>query len=254
MAAGGDGTINAVASAVVHTPATLGVIPAGTLNHFARDLGIPIEPEAAALELQNGREVSVDVGAVNGRIFINNSVLGLYPVYRAAKEAYERKGLSSTRAGRFFAVLGGMLRVFWRLPHLKLRLVASGVEREIRTAFVLIANNEHELEDWNIGRRRSLEEGCLWVYAMRPCSRWGLLKFFVLFVLKQFRKRDAFEVFKVRELRIEARQRYIRVGIDGEIARMETPLDYESLPKALHVIAPATYVSEKANAERVDTA
>jgi diacylglycerol kinase family enzyme len=247
VAAGGDGTVNAVASSVVNSAASLGVIPAGTLNHFARDLAIPVDPEAAAQALGGGREVSVDVGAVNGRIFINNSVLGLYPVYRAAKEAFERKGLKSTRLGRFFAVIGGMLRVFWRLPHLQLRLIVNGTDRHIRTAFVLIANNEHELEDWNIGRRRSLHEGLLWVYALRPCSRWALLKFFVLFVFKRFRERDAFDVFKVRELYIEARRRrHVRVGIDGEIVQLENPLRYESLPGALRVIAPAAYFEGKA--------
>ncbi|MBV9441619.1 MAG: NAD(+)/NADH kinase [Acidobacteriaceae bacterium] len=247
VAAGGDGTVNAVASSVVNSDVRLGVIPAGTLNHFARDLAIPIDPGAAAHALAAGREASVDVGAVNGRIFINNSVLGLYPVYRAAKEAFERKGLKSTRLGRFFAVIGGILRVFWRLPHLHLRFIVNGTDRDMRTAFVLVANNEHELEDWNIGRRRSLGEGLLWVYALRPCSRWALLKFFVLFVFKRFRKRDAFDVFKVRELHIEARRRrHIRVGVDGEIVQLENPLYYESLPRALRVIAPAAYFEGKA--------
>src|SRR3954451_19782261 len=82
VAAGGDGTINAVASALVNKPAALGVIPAGTLNHFARDLAIEIDPEKAARQLAEGHEITVDVGSVNGCIFINNSVLGIYPVYR----------------------------------------------------------------------------------------------------------------------------------------------------------------------------
>ena len=243
VAAGGDGTVNAVASALVNTTATLGVIPAGTLNHFARDLAIEIDPEKAARQLAEGHEVIVDVGSINGRVFINNSVLGVYPVYRATREAYESRGLGKTSVGRFFAVLGGILRVFWRMPHMAVQLVIDGRKRVMRTPFVLIANNEHELEEWRIGRRASLEEGHLWVYVMRRSSRWSLLRFFISFVFGRFSRKDAFEEFRVRELRIETKRKRIGVGVDGEIVQMQSPLEYRSLPKSLRVIAPSNYVS-----------
>src|SRR5947199_3052283 len=79
VAGGGDGTVSAVASALVGTDKALGVLPLGTLNHFAKDLCIPLEVVGAARNVCEGREVSVDVGEVNGRVFINNSGLGLYP-------------------------------------------------------------------------------------------------------------------------------------------------------------------------------
>ena len=247
VAAGGDGTVNAVASALVNKPAALGVIPAGTLNHFARDLAIEIDPEKAARQLAAGHEVTVDVGSVNGRIFINNSVLGIYPVYRAAREAYEARGLGKTAVGRFFAVLGGILRVFWRVPHMTVRLEINGQTRVMRTPFVLIANNEHELEEWRIGRRRSLREGHLWVYVMRRSSRWSLLRFFVSFIFGRFSRKNAFEEFRVRELRIETKRKRIGVGVDGEIVPMQSPLEYRSLPQALRVIAPANYLENGNN-------
>jgi diacylglycerol kinase family enzyme len=245
VAAGGDGTINAVASVLINKPAALGVIPAGTLNHFARDLAIEIDPEKAARQFADGHEVMVDVGWVNGRIFVNNSVLGIYPVYRAAREAYEARGLGKTSIGRFLAVLGGILRVFWRVPHMAVRLVVNGQTRVMRTPFVLIANNEHELEEWRIGRRTSLSKGHLWVYVMRKSSRWSLLRFFVSFILGRFSKKDAFEEFRVRELRIETRRKRIGVGVDGEIVQMQSPLEYRSLPKSLRVIAPSNYLSDR---------
>jgi diacylglycerol kinase family enzyme len=243
IAAGGDGTINAVASAIVNTPVALGVIPAGTLNHFARDLHIAIDPLEAARQLRTAREVCVDVGSVNGRIFINNSVLGFYPVYRAAKDAYEPRGLGSNRLGRFFAALGGTLRVFWRLPHVTLHFVIDGQTHKMQTAFVLVANNEHELEEWRIGRRHSMQEGYLWIYVMGRCSRWALLRFFISFVFGKFSRQDAFEVFKTRELCIEARRQKISVGVDAEIVKLNTPLEYRSIPLGLRVIAPADYKS-----------
>ena len=244
VAAGGDGTVNAVASALVNKPAALGVIPAGTLNHFARDLAIEIDPEAAARQLTQGHEITVDVGWVNGRIFINNSVLGIYPVYRAARESYEARGLGKTGVGRFLAVLGGILRVLWRVPHLAVRLEVNGQTHVMRTPFVLIANNEHELEEWHIGRRASLREGSLWVYVMQKSSRWALLRFFFSFIFGRFSKKDAFEEFRVREVRIETKRKRIGVGVDGEIVQMQSPLEYRSLPKALRVIAPSTYLSD----------
>ncbi len=242
VAAGGDGTINAVASSAVATGKTLGVIPAGTLNHFARDLEISLDPKAAAEQFRDGHEIQVDVGSVNGRIFINNSVLGVYPVYWVARQELESYGLGSTRLGRFFAVLGGIIRVFWRMPHVTLNFVTdSGAPKRMRTPFVLVANNEHELEDWRIGHRSALDEGYLWVYVMRKCSRWAVLRYFTSFIFKRFSKNDAFEVFKVKELRIESKRRKIRVGVDGEVLKMNTPLEYCSRPQALRVIAPITY-------------
>ena len=79
MAAGGDGTINSVASAVVGSEKSLGVLPFGTMNHFAKDLHIPLDLEGAVNTIVAGHKTKVDVGEVNGRIFLNNSSLGLYP-------------------------------------------------------------------------------------------------------------------------------------------------------------------------------
>lgn len=249
VAAGGDGTINAVASAAVATSKTLGVIPAGTLNHFARDLEISLDPAEAAEQFRTGHEIKVDVGTVNGRIFINNSVLGLYPVYRTARRSIESHGFGSTRIGRFFSIVGGIIQVFLRLPHLKLRFVTENETRQIKTPFVLIANNEHELETWRIGHRRAMNEGFLWIYVMRKCSRLTLLRFFASFLFKQFSRHDAFEIFKVKEIRIESKRKEIRVGIDGEVVRMKTPLQYASKPEALRVIAPMNYLPERSGKE-----
>jgi diacylglycerol kinase family enzyme len=86
VAGGGDGTINAVASVVAGTDVTMGVLPVGTLNHFARDLNIPLDIEAAAKVIAEGRTIQVDIGEVNGRRFINNAIIGLYPIYRLHRD------------------------------------------------------------------------------------------------------------------------------------------------------------------------
>lgn len=238
VAAGGDGTITAVACAVVKTDTALGVIPAGTLNHFARDLGISLNPEEAAGQLRGGKQITVDVGEVNGRVFLNNSVLGLYPVYRAARGMFESKGLGKSAFGRFFAVVGGIARAFWRLPHLRVRVVADGETRSLKTPFVLIANNEHELERGRIGKRAAMDRGHLWVYVMRHSSRWSLLKYFVQYVVGRFSKREVFEELQAKEVSIDVRRKRISVGIDGEIVKLKAPLQYRCLPGVLNVIAP----------------
>jgi diacylglycerol kinase family enzyme len=247
VAAGGDGTINAVAHAVVNTHHALGVIPAGTLNHFARDLAIPLNVEDAAQSLVNGHEIKVDVGTVNGRLFVNNSVLGLYPVYRAARDAYERKGLGANRFTRFIAVLRSLVRVLVHMPSYRLHLMLEdGRSVHIETAFVLVANNEHEVEHWNIGHRQYLDQGHLWIYVLKQCNRWGLCGFFLRFLLKRFSRHDAFDIYKARSVRVEARVRHLKVSLDGEIARLETPLEFRSLPGALRVIAPLGYTPQLA--------
>ena len=245
VAAGGDGTVNAVAAALVNSHAALAVIPAGTLNHFARDLTVPLDLDGAAECASSGHEIETDVGCVNDRIFINNSVLGMYPIYRAAREAYERRGLTGNRFLTFLAVARALARVLWNLPHLTLQLtIESGNTIRVQTPFVLLANNEHEVENWNIGHRKAINQGHLWVYVMKRCSRWAMLRYLASFLMKRFSRKDAFDVYRVRELTVDSKGDHLRVGVDGEIIKMQTPLVYRSIPLSLRVIAPATYLPE----------
>lgn len=244
VAAGGDGTINAAASALIHQPTALGVIPAGTLNHFARDLQIPLKPEQAARTMVEGRVIEVDAASVNGRIFLNNSVLGLFPNYRTVREAWERHGFGRTRVGRFISFVAAVAKVFWRLPHLTISLqVEGGVQRTIRTPFVLVGNNEHRMEGLALGSRNYLDRGKLWVYAMRPCTRWQLLRLVLGLLLGREPRESIFEVFPASRLTIDSKRARIGVGVDGEMVRMKAPLEYKSLPGALRVIAPSSYPS-----------
>src|SRR3954451_19734709 len=132
VAAGGDGTVNAVASALIHRPTALGIIPAGTLNHLARDLNLPIDEEKAALALASASTTSIDAATVNGRVFVNNSVLGFFPHYRGVREKLERCCLGSSRLGRFLAVVVGLAASLWRLPRLTVAYTADGRKRSLR--------------------------------------------------------------------------------------------------------------------------
>lgn len=242
VASGGDGTINAAASALIHQSTALGIIPAGTLNHFARDLHIPLDAEAAARALLDSRVIEVDAASVNGLIFINNSVLGLFPNYRTVREAWERHGFGASRLGRFIATMAAIVRVFWRLPHLRVSLLIQGRTHTLRTPFVLVGNNEHAMEGFALGRRERLDSGLLSVYAMRPCSRWQLLRLVLRLVFGRASRESIFDVFHTSQLTIDSKRSRIGVGIDGEMVRMKTPLQYKSLPGALKVAVPSSYL------------
>src|SRR5205085_5858695 len=123
VAGGGDGTVSAVAAAVAGTDKTLGVLPLGTLNHFAKDLHIPLDLAAAVRNLVEGHAVSVDVGEVNGQIFINNSSLGIYPQIVREREKKQRQGMS-----KWPAFLLALFTVLRRYPLVGVRLVAHDQE------------------------------------------------------------------------------------------------------------------------------
>src|SRR6266481_2797617 len=139
VAAGGDGTISAVAGALVDGPKRLGVLPFGTLNHFAKDLGVPLVLDGAAKMLAEGAERRVDVGEVNGRVFLNNSSLGLYPQFvRHREDQRQRLG-----RGKWPAFAWALLSALHLCPSLRLWLRADGVRRSVRTPFLFIGNNAY---------------------------------------------------------------------------------------------------------------
>jgi diacylglycerol kinase family enzyme len=234
VAAGGDGTVNAVAAALVGTEKTLGVLPLGTLNHFAKDLGIPLELEGAVHAVVHGRVSEVDIGQVNGRVFVNNSGLGIFPQVVAEREAeQERHG-----TGKWPAFARAALGAFRRYPFLKLRVHVEGEERLLKTAFVFVGNNEYEVTGLNIGGRACLNSGKLGFYVANRTSRFGLLRLAFRAMVGRLDQARDFEAFCIDEARIESGKRTLLVTTDGEVTRMEPPLHYRIRPAALRVLVP----------------
>lgn len=234
VAGGGDGTISAAAAGVAGSGATFGVLPVGTLNHFARDLHLPLDLDEAARLITEGKDAEVDVAEVNGKIYINNSILGLYPIYRFLKARHEKR-LGSKR----LALLMAAASVFRRYPLLRVRFHAGDLHIERKTPYVLIANNRHAMEGYHLGARESMTEGKLWVYIMRDRGRWGLFNLLLRLAAGRFRGPDDFDIFPAEEVWVEAnRGKRIGVALDGEIAVMDTPLHYRILPRALKVRVP----------------
>lgn len=234
VAGGGDGTISAIAALVAGTDVRLGVLPLGTLNHFAKDLGIPLDLTEAVRNLVEGRTVSVDVGEVNGRIFINNSSIGIYPRLVRLRGWIQRQGLSKWRA-----FLVALITVLRRYPRVAVRLVAEGQRFVRRTSFVFIGNNEYETTSFRMGGRSRLDGGTLSVYTAPVRGRFELFKLFVKAFFGRVQDDDNFDMLCATEVWAETRRRTLRVALDGEVMHLRTPLRYRVRPGALRVIVPA---------------
>ncbi|HVQ36057.1 MAG TPA: diacylglycerol kinase family protein [Pyrinomonadaceae bacterium] len=233
VAGGGDGTINSVASAAIESGKTMGVLPFGTLNHFAKDLHIPLHLEDAIQTIVAGHTVEVDVGEVNGRIFVNNSSLGLYPSIVRERQKQQRLGW-----GKWPAFVWAGLAVLRRYPFLNVRLSVDDRELTSRTPFVFVGNNEYEMETLNIGRRGCLDAGQLSLYMTDRISRLGLIRLALRALLGGLRQEKDFTALCTREMWIETKHKHVRVALDGELSVMEPPLHYRVRPRALRVLAP----------------
>ena len=233
VAAGGDGTVSAVAATLLDSDATLGVLPLGTLNHFAKDLKIPLELEDAARVIANGAIARIDAGEVNGRAFINNSSLGVYPQMLAWREDYRREGWTKWAALFWSAVTA--LR--W-MPFLRLRLTAAGAEESSLTPMIFIGNNDYEIEGFRAGTRRRVDAGRLFIYTVNARTPARLLHLSLMALMGRLRQAQDFESLCVVEAWIETRRRWVKVSLDGEIARLESPLHYRTRPSSLRVIVP----------------
>ena len=235
IAGGGDGTINAVASVLVDTDRTLGVLPLGTLNHFAKDLDLPLDLQAAARVCLEGREARVDVGEVNGAIFLNNSSLGLYPsIVRHRERQQQRLG-----RGKWPAFIWATLTMLKRYPFLSVRL-STDDQRLIRhTPFVFIGNNEYQMESLNVGARSCLDAGQLSLYVAHRTGRLGLLRLAWRALFGGLRNEQDFDAMSTKEIWVETRRpKRLRVATDGEVTNMTTPLHYRVRPGALRVLVP----------------
>ena len=231
---GGDGTVNAVASVVAGTETALGVLPLGTLNHFARDAGIPLALDAAVETAVKGKPRQVDVADVNGRMFVNNSSIGLYPAAVRLREK-QRRRLSS---GKWPAMLWALHTVLRSHPFLDLTLERDGVVQRRRTPFVFIGNNSYSMEGFTIGLRERLDCGVLSVYLTRRPRRFSLLLLALRALFGRLHQAEDFEAATTCELRIDSRHKRVLVATDGEVAAADMPLVYRIHPRALRVITP----------------
>ncbi|HRW39684.1 MAG TPA: diacylglycerol kinase family protein [Aquihabitans sp.] len=238
LVAGGDGTVSSAAAAAAGTEVVLGVLPLGTFNHFARDLGMSVDLGIAARELVEGAVRAVDVGEVNGRVFVNNSVLGLYPdLVSVRDELRERRGWGKVRAVPVAAA-----RILRRFTVHRLDLDGPGVHRaKVRTPLVFVGNGRFDTGGLGLPDRRgsALGDGVLDVVVARDVSRWGLVRTAARALFgREGGPGGDLDRAEVTELSVGSRARQVRVALDGEVVDLATPLRYRVRPGELRVLAP----------------
>ncbi len=235
VAGGGDGTINAVASVLVGSRCALGVLPLGTLNHFAKDLQIPLALDAAIAVIAAGHAIAVDTGEVNDRLFLNNSGLGMYPDIVRDREHQQRR----LGRGKWLAFAAAAMDALRRYPFLTVRLCVDGRMHERHTPFIFIGNNVYSINGFTLGERTTLQAGLLSLYVAQRTSRIGLLRLALRSLFGRLEQARDFDAMTSTDLVIETRHRRLLVATDGEVSRMTTPLHYRTRPQALRVLVPA---------------
>ena len=233
VAAGGDGTVNAVATAVLAGDTLLGVLPMGTLNHFAKDLGLPLELAEAVHVAAQGTVRRVDVGQVNGRVFLNNSSIGVYPWVVELRRRWESTGL-----GKWVAALWASLVVLRRRPFMGVRIRTADDTLVRLTPFVFVGNNEYRMVGLQAASRESLTGGRLALCVMHASLRRSLLVLAWKVLWRGVDQVRELEVFLVTEATVETRRPRLQVSLDGEVAVLASPLEYRILPLALSVMGP----------------
>lgn len=234
IAAGGDGTVNSVLQPLVqHPEAALGVIPAGTYNHFARDLGIPLDWREALEVALNGIRRSVDTGRVNDRFFVNNVSIGLYPDLVRRRE---EKGRDYPRwKARMYAIFATMRKY----RHVTLAIESEHHHELVRTHVFMVSNNSYDLSRLGIeAPRATLEEGRLSVYWLPHLSRIKLMRFVARFLAGRVRETPGFRSFRTARMKVQSSKPLIRTGIDGEVVTLSTPLTITTVPQSLSVMVP----------------
>ena len=233
---GGDVTIVCAAGALLKAGgmAALGVLPLGTRNHLAGELGMPADLAAAAQAIVAGEIRRIDVGRVNGRLFVNNAAVGLYPELVRGREERQERGLP-----KWLANAPATWEALKRLRHHRLRLRLPGSTQAIRTPLLFIGNNRYELELGRVGQRAALDDGVLSIYALGRSSRVGLIRTAIKTALgRADPDQDFAAIGEADRFEVDVHAGAIDVALDGEVVRLASPLCFSIDAGALPVKVP----------------
>ena len=238
VAAGGDGTINAVAAAVLRSGCPFGVLPQGTFNYFGRVNAIPQDAQAAAAALLNASVVPVAVGEVNGRIFLVNASLGLYPQLLEDREAWKKQFGRS----RVVAFASGLATIFQARGQLRLEIEMEGKTTTVRTPTLFIGNNHLQLAQVGIEATHAdaVKSGELAAVMVAPTGTLALLGLLARGMMGRLGDADNIKSFSFQKLKVALRsKRRVKVATDGEITWMAPPLVFQVADTPLLLMVPA---------------
>ncbi len=235
VAAGGDGTISAVADVLHGTGITMGLIPLGTFNYFARSLAIPDTIEDAARIIAHGEKRPVPIATVNDRVFLNNCSLGTYPEILRRREAiYKKWGRS--RLAAYWSVF---LTLATRRRPMRVEITLDGgAVRSFRSTIIFAINNAYQLAEVGLDGREEVASGKLVVFLAPDDSRWGMFVNTMAIATGMAKKKRNFEMVSGREIMLQTVPKHRLVARDGEKERMEAPFTLRVLPDDLTVLVP----------------
>lgn len=241
VAAGGDGTINAVASAVLGSGCPFGVLPQGTFNYFGRVNAIPQTTEAAANALLGASISPVQVGQVNGRLFLVNASLGLYPQLLEDRETWKQQ----LGRSRVVAFVSGLVTLWRAGKQLQLQIETEGRSTQLRTPTLFVGNNHLQLSRVGIDGRHTdaVAQGRLAGVVVKPIGTPALFGLLLRGLLGRLGNAENIESFSFRRLTVTPKgaraSKKIKVATDGEIVWMQPPLVFQVADEPLLLLVPA---------------
>ena len=231
---GGDGTLGRLAGILAEKGSTLGILPLGTRNHLARELGVPLDLPGAAALIAAGTERAIDLARVNGEPFINNASIGLYTQLVREREQRDQP--------KWIAAIPASLAALSRVKHHRLHLSVPGPTKDgnIVTPMLFVGNNHYVLEAGQIGKRDALDGGVLSIYAVAARRRLALIGFAIRTLFGRARRDSDFAAIgDTPAFEVSGRSHHIDIALDGEVMTLKMPLRFECQPRALKVVAPA---------------
>ncbi|WP_343578963.1 diacylglycerol kinase family protein [Acinetobacter sp.] len=234
VAAGGDGTLNAVAKKLMHTDIPMGIIPLGTFNYVARVLNIPLDVFQAAEVIASGAIQKVHIATINDQIYLNNASLGLYPLFIKKRERFNQH-LGRLPLNAYTSALDVLLREH---KSLKLSVCVDGEKYPVSTPLIFFGNNQLQLSDMKLRIAECAANGKLAGVVVAKSDRFSLLKLLWKLIQGKIDQASGVYSFCAEHIQVDCKKPQLTVALDGELREMQTPLKFAVEKSALKVMVP----------------
>ncbi|WP_333655796.1 diacylglycerol/lipid kinase family protein [Acinetobacter johnsonii] len=235
VAAGGDGTLNAVASKLMGTDIPMGILPLGTFNYVARVLNIPLDLLDAAKAIGEGQPRSVHVAQLNQHIYLNNASLGLYPLFIQKREQFNK------HFGRFplHAYTSALDVLIRDRKDLKLEVEVDGQRYPVKTPLIFFGNNQLQLAEMKLRIAEAAEAGKVAGVVVAKSDKRTLFKTLWQLIKGNLDQASDVYSFAADEVIVHSKRNKLTVAVDGEIVTMTPPLKITVRKHALNIMVPA---------------
>jgi diacylglycerol kinase family enzyme len=236
VGAGGDGTINCVATAAWLEQLPMGVLPQGTFNFVGRTHGIPTDTRGATQALLRATVAHAQIGMVNDRLFLVNASLGLYPQVLEDRETWKQR----FGRHRIVALWSGLATLLRGYRPLRIEVSAGTRSRNLRTPTLFVGNNALQLEKIGLPEAADVtrNDGTLAGLVLKPIGRLTMFRLILSGALGKLGDAENAVSFAFREMTVTPRHHRgkLKVAIDGEIVWLDPPLVFRAAPRPLSLL------------------